>query len=144
MRANCIIPPEDEGVSASTAGHCPVQRPWWERGRWWVLLPLGWSVWAAPARVLNLFNSLPSGWRRDFLWPRWHHHKHRNDRWRLVEGCLQRPIRAVPCELRGAETVKTLVYWLCLNSPVNESDLIHYKSWCFPEDGGVYTYCFYI
>lgn len=101
-------------------------------------------VWTAPLSILSLFHSLSSGWWRDFLWSRWHHHKHRNDWWRLVEGRLQRPIRVVPRELCGAETVKTIVYWLCLNSPVNKSDLIHYKSWCFSEDGGVYTYCFYI
>lgn len=95
-------------------------------------------------QILSLFCSLSSGWWRDLLWSRWHHHKHRNDWWRLVEGCLQRPIRVVSSELCGAKTIETIVYWLCLNSPVNKSDLIHYKSWCFSEDGGVYTYCFYI
>lgn len=128
---------------------CPVSQPWREAGRWWVFVAsLMGYIWeysgTGPVRTLSCFCSLSSGWWRDLLWSRWHHHKHRDDRWRLVEGCLQRPIRVVPSELCGAETIETVVCWLCLNSPVNKSDLIHYKSWCFSENGGVYTYCFYI
>lgn len=119
-------------------------------GEWWKFPESCFSqvlglLWALGCAGADLLGSPCSGWRRDLLRPRRHHHQHRNDRRWLVERGVQGPLRPLPCQLRGAQAVGTPAADHAL-IPQPTHHFTHYRQTMrlSRRMEGVYAYGFYI